>query len=52
MRAAGPTEPVRPEQDEATGLPWVRTWRGVYLLVFGSFILWVALLALLTRMFS
>ena len=52
MRADGPIEPVRPEQDEATGLAWVRTWRGVYLVVLGSFVLWVSLLALLTRMFS
>jgi hypothetical protein len=35
-----------------TGLPWPRTWRGVYLLVLGCFIVWVGLLTLLTRMFS
>ena len=25
-----------------TGLPWFHTWRGVYIFVFGSFVLWVA----------
>jgi hypothetical protein len=39
-------------RDEATGLPWFRTWRGVYLFVFGSFVLWVALLLALTLMCS
>ena len=38
--------------DEATGLPGLRTWRGVYLFVLGCFIVWVGLLTLLTRMFS
>ena len=39
-------------EEEATGLPWFRSWRGVYLLVMGSFLLWVGLLGWLTRMFS
>jgi hypothetical protein len=38
--------------DELTGLPGFGTWRGVYVFVFGSFILWVALLFVLTRIFS
>jgi hypothetical protein len=37
---------------EPTGLPWFHTWRGVYFFVFGSFVLWVALLFALTRIFS
>jgi hypothetical protein len=37
---------------EGTGLPWFRTWHGVYIFVFGSFILWVALLFALTIIFS
>ena len=37
---------------EATGLPWLRTWRGVYLFVIGCFAACVALLALFTRVFS
>jgi len=39
-------------EDEATGLPWPRTWRGVYLLVLGSFVVWVGLLVALTVLFS
>ncbi len=37
---------------EPTGLPWFRTWRGVYIFVFGSFLLWVVLLFALTVIFS
>ena len=42
--------PVNP--DELTGLPVLRTWRSVYIFVFGSFILWVLLLLVLTMSFS
>ena len=38
--------------DEATGLPGLRTWRAVYLLVFGAFLLWVLLLSVLTVIYS
>ena len=38
--------------DEATGLPGFRTWRGVYVLVLASFILWVVLLLVLTMSYS
>jgi len=41
-----------PEDDESTGLPGLRTWRRVYLAVVLVFVLWVGLLAALTRMFS
>ena len=34
-----------------TGLPLLRTWRGVYLFVFGCFVLWVVLLTMLTMIF-
>jgi len=37
---------------EGPGLPGLRTWKGVYLLVLGSFVLWVALLIVLTETFS
>lgn len=40
------------DDDAITGLPWMRTWRGVYLFVLGSFILWVGLLMWLCRFFS
>ena len=35
----------------ATGLPGLRTWRGVYLVVSGILLLWVALLTALTWLF-
>jgi hypothetical protein len=38
--------------DDATGLPGLSTWPGVYLFVFGVFIVWVALLTTLSMMFS
>ena len=52
MKDSPPPEPAHQPDDETTGLPLLRTWRGVYLFVFGTFILWVVLLNLLTRMFS
>jgi hypothetical protein len=47
-----PTEAPPTSPDEPTGLPWFHTWRGVYVFVFGCFVLWVALLFALTRIFS
>jgi hypothetical protein len=41
-----------PPDDATTGLPGLRTWRGVYLVVFGVFLAWVGLLTLLTRIYS
>ncbi len=38
--------------DHATGLPWPRSWLGVYLVVVGSFVTWVTLLVVLERVFS
>jgi hypothetical protein len=38
--------------DELTGLPVVRTWRGVYLLVVLAFIVWVGVMLILERMYS
>jgi hypothetical protein len=40
------------DRDEATGLPGLASWRGVYLFVIGSFILWVLLLLALTMSYS
>ena len=34
---------------DATGLPWPKTWRGAYLFVVASFILWLSLLFALTE---
>jgi hypothetical protein len=41
-----------PEDDEMTGLPGLRTWRGVYVFVIGVFALWIGLLTALTLLFS
>jgi hypothetical protein len=38
--------------EDKTGLPWPHTWRGVYLLVGGCFVLWVGLLVALTVIYS
>lgn len=51
MKPSEPRDATR-LPDEATGVPYLRSWRGIYFVVFGSFLLWVGLLALLTRMFS
>ena len=39
-----PAEPGPGRESEATGLPGFDTWRGVYLVVLGGFVLWVVLL--------
>ena len=44
-------EPTSPES-EGTGLPWFRTWAGVYLFVLGFFVLCVVFLILLSRAYS
>jgi hypothetical protein len=41
-----------PDDETTTGLPGVRTWRGVYWCVLGVFALWVTLLTVLTEKFS
>jgi hypothetical protein len=56
-RSAGSCERQRadsftPAADAVTGLPWLRTWRRVYLFVLGSFALWVALLLIFGRLFA
>jgi hypothetical protein len=44
-------EPVEPESDD-TGLPWLRTWNRVYLVVIICFTIWIALLVALTDLCS
>jgi hypothetical protein len=39
-------------ESETTGFPGLRTWRGIYLLVTIVFVVWVALLTALERIFS
>jgi hypothetical protein len=41
-----------PSPDESPGVPGFRTWRGVYLFVFGCFVLVVILLAVFTRVYA
>ena len=51
----GPAHPAAPAvepPDGATGLPWLRTWPGVYALVLICFITWVVLLVVLERSYS
>ena len=49
-----PREPSTSDADPTTntGLPGLRTWRAVYLIVLGTFVFWVALLTLLPLVFS
>ena len=52
---AGPPHPPDPADeppDGATGLPWPRTWPGVYAVVLICFVAWVVLLVALGRSFS
>ena len=53
--ADGPAHPGAPAvepPDGATGLPWLRTWPGVYAFVLICLITWVVLLAVLERSYS
>lgn len=47
----GPTSD-QPTDSESPGVPGFRSWRGVYLFVFGCFVLVVVLLAVFTRVFA
>jgi hypothetical protein len=55
-RLTGPGDPSAElpggMEDETTGLPILRTWRGVYLVVLCIFMVWVALLTMLSKMYS
>ena len=39
------------DNEQGTGFPALRTWRGVYLVVFAIFFTWVVLLTALSRAF-
>ena len=43
---------MTPEPDASTGLPGFRSWRSVYVFVFGVLLAWVGLLAWLTEAYS
>ncbi|HVZ63942.1 MAG TPA: hypothetical protein VG936_05080 [Lacunisphaera sp.] len=48
-----PEEAPKPSADDgSTGLPGFGSWRAVYWFVLGVFVLWVGLLALLTKLYS
>ncbi len=51
MKRSAADKSVAPEDDN-TGLPWLPTWKRVYLFVIINFVLWVALLIVLTDFFS
>jgi len=51
MNHSASTETPSSETRE-TGLPWPETWKGVYLFVLGSFLLWIVLLVALTEFFA
>jgi hypothetical protein len=51
MNPPSAVEAPVPESKD-TGIPGIRTWRNLYVLVFGSFVLWVAMLFALTMIFS
>ena len=45
--------PIQPPlNDDNPGVPFFRTWRGVYAFVFGSFILVVVLLTIFSRVYA
>jgi len=48
----GADETAPPVGAEATGLPGLRRWGAVYALVFASFLLWLVLLAALSRAYA
>jgi len=51
MKQPAATEPSARESEE-TGLPFFRSWKSVYIFVLSSFVFWVAMLIVLTKMFS
>jgi len=50
--SARPPPGAAPPDDACTGLPGLRTWPQVYGVVVGAFVVWVALLALFSRVFG
>ena len=51
MNTPTPNSPT-PPADESPGVPGFRTWRGVYLFVFGCFIAVVIALTIFSRVYA
>ena len=51
MNTPPPNAPT-PSADNSPGVPGFRTWRGVYLFVFGCFIAFVIALTIFSRVFA
>ena len=53
-REAGEDEPASSRSTESgqTGLPWLATWRQLYLFVLAAFFLWLVLLFALSVSYS
>jgi hypothetical protein len=51
MKRYHTNEAVEPGANE-TGLPWLRTWNHVYVVVIIHFAIWIVLLIALTHFFS
>jgi hypothetical protein len=49
---APPRPDPLPSANPPPGLPGLHTWRAVYALVLGCFVLWVVLLAIFSRIFA
>jgi hypothetical protein len=39
-------------EDESPGVPWFRSWRGVYWFIVAAFVVYVVFLAVLPRLFA
>ena len=49
MTESKSSDPIA-EEDNLTGLPWPRTWKGAYLFVTVHFVVWIVLLILLQEL--
>jgi hypothetical protein len=48
----GQSDEPSESNNDSTGLAWPRTWKGAYIFVAASLVLWLALLIALTELFS
>ncbi len=52
MNDEAPRDAEGPDDESGTGLPVLRTWPAVYAFVATTFLIWLGLLAWLTRWFA